>query len=171
MQRHESDFLRALRQGVQAVIIQRNAPGLDAFAHCMARQQFPRGAYQHGAVHFRHAIQPGEDHHRGGTRPGKPRRQWPKMARIGREGTGRRRINRFQGATWRQALRRRQNFRRRGGCTPCSQDEQRQREGDEGVQTGSQQKTSPERSSGEKSGFSAGNAYSSIISGVQPSLR
>jgi len=40
------------------------------------------------------------------------------MARIGREGAGRRRINRFQRTAWRQALRRRQNLRRRGGCAP-----------------------------------------------------
>lgn len=171
MQRQEGDFLRGLRQGVQAVIMQRNAPGLDAFAHRMARQQFPRGADQHGAIPFRHAIQPGKDDHCGGTRPGKPRRQWPKMARIGREGAGRRRINRFQRTAWRQALRCRQNLWRRGGCAPCSQDEQRQRSGKERLQTGSQQKTSPERSSAEKAGFSAGSAYSSIISGVQPSLR
>ncbi|MFM7414650.1 MAG: hypothetical protein ACKO51_02460, partial [Alphaproteobacteria bacterium] len=76
------------------------------------------------------------------------------MARIGREGAGRRRINRFQRTAWRQALRRRQNLRRRGGCAPCSQDEQRQRSGKERLQTGSQQKTSPERSSCENSGFS-----------------
>lgn len=171
MQRQKGDFLRGLRQGVQAVIMQRNAPGLDAFTHRMARQQFPRRAQQHGAFPFRHAIQPGKDHDRRGTRPREPRRQWPKMARIGREGTGRRRINRFQRTAWRQALRRRQNLRRRGGCAPCSQDEQRQRSGEERLQTGSQQKTSPERSSGEKSGLSAGSAYSSIISGVQPSLR
>jgi len=171
MQRHEGDFLRGLRQGVQAVIMQRNAPGLDTLTHHMARQQFPRRADQHGAFPFRHAIQPAEDHHRRGARPDKPRRQWPQMARIGREGTGRRSLNRFQGAAWRQALRRRQNFRRRGGCAPYSQDEQRQRSGKERLQTGSQQKTSPERSSGEKACFSAGSAYSSIISGVQPSLR
>jgi len=171
MQRQESDFLRGLQQGVQAVIMQRNAPGLDAFTHRMARQQFPRGADQYGAIGFRHAIQPGKDHDRRRPRPGKPRRQWPKMARIGREAAGCRRINRFQGAAWRQALRRRQNLRRRGGCAPCSRDEQRQRSGKERLQTGSQQKTSPERSSAEKAGFSAGSAYSSIISGVQPSLR
>lgn len=171
MQRHEGDFLRGLRQGFQIMIMQRNAPGLDTLPHRMARKQFPRGADQHGAVPFRHAIQPSKDHQCRRTRPNKPGRQWPKMARMGREGTFRRRINRFQGAAWRQALRRRQNLRRRGGGAPCSQDEQRQRGGNERLQTGSQQKTSPERSSGEKSGFSAGSAYSSIISGVQPSLR
>ncbi len=93
------------------------------------------------------------------------------MARMGREGTFRRRINRFQSPAWWQPLRRRQKLWRRGGGAPCSQAEQRQRGGNERLQTGSQQKTSPERSSGEKSGFSAGSAYSSIISGVQPSLR
>lgn len=171
MQRQEGDFLRGLRQGVQAVIMQRNAPGLNAFPHGMARQQFPRGADHHGAFPFRHAIQPTEDHHSGGARPGKPRRQGPQMARLGSEGAGSRCINRFQRTAWRQALRCRPNLRRRGGCAPCSQDEQRKRKGDEGFQTGSQQKTSPERSSGENSGFRAGSAYSSIISGVQPSLR
>jgi hypothetical protein len=40
------------------------------------------------------------------------------MARIGREGTVRRGIKRFQGAAWWQALRRRQKFWRRGGCAP-----------------------------------------------------
>jgi hypothetical protein len=40
------------------------------------------------------------------------------MARIGREGTFRRGINRFQGAAWWQALRRRHNLQRRGGCAP-----------------------------------------------------
>jgi hypothetical protein len=40
------------------------------------------------------------------------------MARIGREGTSRCGINRFQGAAWWQALRRRQKFWRRGGCAP-----------------------------------------------------
>ena len=118
MQRHEGDFLRGLGQGIQIMIMQRNAPGLDTLAHRMARQQFPRGADQHGAFPFRHAIQPAEDHHSGGARPGKPRRQWPQMARLRREGTGCRRINRFQGAAWRQALRRRQNLWRRGGCAP-----------------------------------------------------
>lgn len=171
MQRQEGDFLRGLRQPIQFMIMQRNAPGLDAFTHRMARQQFPRGAQQYGAFPFRHAIQPAEDHHRRGARPDQPRRQWPQMARIGREGTGSRSLNRFQGAAWRQALRRRQNFRRRGGCAPSSQDEQRQGSGDERLQTGSQQKTSPERSSGAKACLSAGSAYSSIISGVQPSLR
>lgn len=100
------------------MIIQRNAPGLDAFAHRMARQQFPRGADQHRTINLRHTVKPGKDHHRRRTRPGKPRRQWPNMARIGREGTFRRSLNRFQGAAWRQALRRRQNLRRRGGCAP-----------------------------------------------------
>ncbi len=100
------------------MIMQRNAPGLDAFAHGMARQQFPRGAQQHGTIATRHAIQPTEDHHCGGTRPDKPRRQWPKMARIGREGTFRRGIKRFQGAAWWQPLRRRHNLQRRGGCAP-----------------------------------------------------
>jgi len=171
MQRHEGDLLRSLRQGIQLMIMQRNAPRLDAFAYRMAREQFPRWAQQYGAITTRHANQPTEDHHCGGTRPDKPRWQWPKMARIGRVGTSRRGINRFQGAAWRQALRRRHNFRRRGGCAPRSQDEQRQRSGNKRLQTGSQQKTSPERSSAEKAGFSAGRAYSSIISGVQPSPR
>jgi hypothetical protein len=40
------------------------------------------------------------------------------MARIGREGTSRRGINRFQSAAWWQTLRRRQKLRRRGGCAP-----------------------------------------------------
>ena len=118
MQRHEGDFLRGLRQGSQVMIMQRNAPGLDTLAHRMARQQFPRGADQHGALTFRHTIKPTEDHHCGGARPSKPRWQWPKMARIGREGTSRRGINRFQGAAWWQALRRRHNLQRRGGCAP-----------------------------------------------------
>jgi len=118
MQREESDFLRGIRQGVQFMVMQTNAPGGNLLARGMTRQQFPRGADQHGAFPFRHAIQPAEDHDSGGTRPDKPRQQWPQMARIGREGTCRRSLNRFQGAAWRQALRRRQNFRRRGGCAP-----------------------------------------------------
>jgi len=118
MQRHEGDFLRGLGQGIQIMIMQRNAPGLDAFAHRMAREQFPRRAQQHGAFPFRHAIQPAEDHHRSRTRPDKPRRQWAEMARIGREGTCRRGINRFQGAAWWQTLRRRQKLWRRGDCAP-----------------------------------------------------
>lgn len=125
MQREKSNFRRAFRQRVQPMVMQADAPGGNPFARGVTRQQFPRGAQQHGAIGFRHAIQPGKDHDRRGTRPDKPRWQWPQMARIGREGTGRRRINRFQGAAWRQALRRRQNLRRRGGCAPCSQDEQR----------------------------------------------
>jgi hypothetical protein len=40
------------------------------------------------------------------------------MARIGREGTCRRGINRFQGAAWWQTLRRRQKLWRRGDCAP-----------------------------------------------------
>ncbi len=118
MQRHEGDFLRGLRQGIQIMIMQRNAPRLDTFPHRMARQQFPCRAQQHSAITFRHAIQPAEDHHRSGTRPGKPRRQWPKMARVGREGTFRRGINRFQSAAWWQPLRRRQKLWRRGCCAP-----------------------------------------------------
>jgi len=105
MQRHEGDFLRGLRQVIQIMIMQRNAPGLDTFAHGMARQQFPRWAQQHGAFPFRHTIQSVEDHHSGGPRPDEPRRRWPKMACMGREGTSRRGINRFQGAAWRQTLR------------------------------------------------------------------
>ena len=118
MQRHEGDFLRGLGQGIQIVIMQRNAPRLDTFPHRVAREQFPRWAEQHGAITFRHAIQPAEDQHRSRTRPDKPRRQWPKMARIGREGTFRRGINRFQSAAWWQPLRRRQKLWRRGGCAP-----------------------------------------------------
>lgn len=118
MQRHEGDFLRSLWQGFQIMIMQRNAPGLDAFAHGMARQQFPRWAQQHGTITFRHAIQPAEDQHRSRTRPDKPRGQGPKMARIGREGTFRRGINRFQSPAWWQTLRRRQKLWRRGGCAP-----------------------------------------------------
>ena len=67
---------------------------------------------------FRHAIQPAEDQHRSRTRPDKPRWQGAKMARIGREGTFRRGINRFQSAAWWQPLRRRQKLWRRGGCAP-----------------------------------------------------
>lgn len=118
MQRHEGDFLRGLRQGFQIMIMQRNAPGLYTLPHCMARQQFPCRAQQHGAFPFRHAIQPAEDHHRRRTRPDKPRRQWPKMAGIGREGTFSRGINRFQSAAWWQTLRHRQKLWRRGGCAP-----------------------------------------------------
>jgi hypothetical protein len=40
------------------------------------------------------------------------------MARIGREGTFRRGINRFQSPAWWQTLRRRQKLWRRGGCAP-----------------------------------------------------
>ena len=118
MQRHEGDFLRGLGQGIQIMIMQRNAPGLDTLPHRMAREQFPRRAQQHGAITFRHAIQPAEDHHRSGARPGKPRGQWPKMARVGREGTFRRGINRFQSAAWWQTLRRRQKLWHRGCCAP-----------------------------------------------------
>ena len=118
MQRHEGDFLRGLRQGFQIMIMQRNAPRHYTLPHRMARQQFPRWAQQHGAFPFRHAIQPAEDHHRSRTRPDKPRRQEPKMARIGREGTFRRGINRFQSPAWWQPLRRRQKLWRRGGCAP-----------------------------------------------------
>ena len=118
MQRHEGDFLRGLGQGIQVMIMQRNAPGLDTLPHRVARQQFPRWAEQHGAITFRHAIQPAEDQHRSRTRPDKPRWQGAKMARIGREGTFRRGINRFQSAAWWQPLRRRQKLWRRGGCAP-----------------------------------------------------
>ena len=118
MQRHKGDFLRGLGQGIQIMIMQRNAPGLYTLPHCMARQQFPCRAQQHGAFPFRHTIKPAEDHHSGGARPDKPRRQGAKMARIGRKGTCRRGINRFQGAAWWQPLRRRQNLRRGGGCAP-----------------------------------------------------
>ena len=118
MQRHEGDFLRGFRQGFQIMIMQRNAPRLYTLPHRMARQQFPCRPQQHGAFPFRHAIQPAEDHHRSRTRPDKPRRQGAKMARIGREGTFRRGINRFQSATWWQPLRRRQKLWRRGGCAP-----------------------------------------------------
>ena len=118
MQRHEGDFLRGLGQGIQIMIMQRNAPGLDTLPHRVAREQFPRRAQQHGAITFRHAIQPAEDHHRSGTRPGKPRRQWAKMARVGRKCTCRCGINRFQSPAWWQPLRRRQKLWRRGGCAP-----------------------------------------------------
>jgi hypothetical protein len=118
MQRHEGDFLRGLGQGFQVMIMQRNAPGLDTLPHCMAREQCPCRAQQHSAFPFRHAIQPAEDHHRSGTRPDKPRRQGAKMARIGREDTFRRCINRFQSPAWWQPLRRRQKLWRRGGCAP-----------------------------------------------------
>ena len=118
MQRHEGDFLRGLGQRIQVMIMQRNAPGLYTLPHRVARQQFPCRAQQHGAFPFRHAIQPAEDHHRSGTRPDKPRRQGAKMARIGREGTFRRGINRFQSPAWWQPLRRRQKLWRRGGCAP-----------------------------------------------------
>ena len=118
MQRHEGDFLRGLGQGIQIMIMQRNAPGLDTPPHCMAREQFPCRAQQHSAITFRHAIQPAEDHHRSGTRPGKPRRQWAKMARVGRKCTCRCGINRFQSPAWWQTLRRRQKLWRRGGCAP-----------------------------------------------------
>ena len=118
MQRHEGDFLRGLRQGFQVMIMQRNSPSLDTLPHRVARQQFPCRAQQHGAFPFRHAIQPAEDQHRSRTRPDKPRRQGPKMARIGREGTFRRGINRFQSTAWWQPLRRRQKLWRRGGCAP-----------------------------------------------------
>ncbi len=171
MQREKGDFLRGIRQGVQFMVMQADAPGGNPFAHRMARQQFPRGADQHGAVALRHAIQPGKDHQCRRTRPNKPRRQWPKMPRIGSKGTFRCRINRFQSAAWRQAPCGGQHFRRCGGCLPRCQGKQRQRGKVTRLQTGSQQKTSPERSSAEKAGFSAGRAYSSIISGVQPSLR
>ena len=100
MQRHEGDFLRGLGQRIQVMIMQRNAPGLYTLPHRVARQQFPCRAQQHSAFPFRHAIQPAEDHHRSGTRPDKPRRQGAKMARIGREGTFRCSINRFQSAAW-----------------------------------------------------------------------
>ena len=118
MQRHEGDFLRGLGQGIQVMIMQRNAPGLDTLPHRVARQQFPRWAEQHGAITFRHAIQPAEDQHRSRTRPDKPRWQGAKMARIGREGTFRRGINRFQSPAWWQPLRRRQKLWRRGCCAP-----------------------------------------------------
>ena len=118
MQRHEGDFLRGLRQGFQIMIMQRNAPRLYTLTHRMARQQFPCRAQQHSAFPFRHAIQPAKENHRSGTRPDKPRRQWPKMARIGREGTCRRGINRFHSPAWGQTLRRRQTLWRRGGCAP-----------------------------------------------------
>ena len=98
MQRHEGNFLRGLRQGFQVMIMQRNAPGLDTLPYRMAREQFPRRAQQHCAITPRHSIQPAEDHHRSGARPGKPCWQGPKMARIGCEGTFRRGIKRFQGA-------------------------------------------------------------------------
>ena len=118
MQRHEGDFLRGLRQGFQVMIMQRNAPRLDTLPHRVAREQFPCRAQQQGTITPRHAIQPAEDHHRSGARPGKPRRQWAKMARIGREGTFRCGINRFQSPAWWQPLRRRQKLWRRGGCAP-----------------------------------------------------
>ncbi len=171
MQREEGDFLRGIRQGVQFMVMQADAPGGNPFARGMARQQFPCGAQQHGAFAFGQPIKPAEHHHRGGARPDKPGGQWPKMPRAGRKGTFRRRINRFQSAAWRQALCSGQHFRRRGRCLPRCQGKQRQRGKLTRLQTGSQQKTSPERSSAEKAGFSAGRAYSSIISGVQPSPR
>jgi hypothetical protein len=171
MQREKGNFLRGIRQGVQFMVMQADAPSGNLLACGVAREQFPRGADQHGAVAFRHAIQPGKDHQCRRTRPNKPRRQWPKMPRAGGEGAFRRRINRFQSAAWRKALCRGQHFRRCGGCLPRCQGKQRQRGKLTRLQTGSQQKTSPERSSAEKAGFSAGRAYSSIISGVQPSLR
>jgi hypothetical protein len=40
------------------------------------------------------------------------------MACIGRKGTIRRAINHVQRSTWWQPLRRRQKFRRGGGCAP-----------------------------------------------------
>lgn len=63
MQCHEGDFLRGFRQGFQVMIMQRKAPGLDPFAHGVARKQFPRWAQQDGAFPFRHAGQPAKDHH------------------------------------------------------------------------------------------------------------
>lgn len=118
MQRHEGDFSRGLGQRIQIMIMQRNAPCLDTLPHRMAGEQFPRRTQQHGAITFWHAIQPAEDHHRSGTRPGKPRRHWAKMARIERKGTFRRGINRFQSPAWWQPLRCRQKLWRRGGCAP-----------------------------------------------------
>ncbi len=171
MQREKGDFLRGIRQAVQFMVMQADAPGGNLLARGMARQQFPRGAQQHGAFPFRQPIKPTEHQNRGGARPDKPGGQWPKMPRAGGKGTFRRSINRFQRAAWRQALCGGQHFRRRRHCLPRCQGKQRQRGKLTRLQTGSQQKTSPERSSAEKAGFSAGRAYSSIISGVQPSLR
>jgi len=171
MQREESDFLRGIRQGVQFMVMQTNAPGGNLLARGMTRQQFPRGAKQHGAFAFRQPIQPAEHQNRGGARPDKPGGQRPKMPRAGGKGAFRRRINRFQSAAWRQALCGGQHFRRPSRCLPRCQGKQRQCGKPMRLQTGSQQKTSPERSSAEKAGFSAGRAYSSIISGVQPSPR
>jgi hypothetical protein len=171
MQRDKGDFLRIIRQGLQLMIMQRNAPAFDARPRRVAGQQFPRRTQQHGAITFRLPIQAAENHQRRRARPGKPGGQRPKMPRAGGKGTFRRRINGFQRAAWRKALRRRQHLWRHSRCLPRYQGKQRQRGKAMRLQTGSQQKTSPERSSAEKAGFSAGSAYSSIISGVQPSPR
>ena len=93
------------------------------------------------------------------------------MPRAGGKGAIGRRINRFQSSASRQALCGGQHFWRPSRCLPRCQGKQRQRGKPMRLQTGSQQKTSPERSSAENAGFSAGRAYSSIISGVQPSPR
>ena len=171
MQRDKGDFLRIIRQGLQLMIMQRNAPAFDARPRRVAGQQFPRRTQQHSAITFRLPIQAAENHQRRRARPGKSGGQRSKMPRTGSKGTFRGRINGFQRAAWRKALRRRQHLWRHGRCLPRYQGKQRQRGKIDGLQTGSQQKTSPERSSAEKAGFSAGRAYSSIISGVQPSPR
>lgn len=56
MQREKGDFLRGIRQGVQFMVMQADAPGSNLFARGMARQQFPRGAQQHGAFAFGQPI-------------------------------------------------------------------------------------------------------------------
>ena len=171
MQREKGNFLRGIRQGVQFMVMQADTPGGNLLARGMARQQFPRGPQQHGAFAFHQPIKPAEHHHRGGARPDKPGGQRPKMPRARGKGAFRRRINRFQSAASRQALRSGQHFWRPSRCLPRCQGKQRQRGKPMRLQTGSQQKTSPERSSAENAGFNAGRAYSSIISGVQPSPR
>ncbi len=161
------------RQRREVEVVQRDVALGDARPRRGAGQEFARRTQHHGAAAGCEAWQLREKHGRVGPSPWQVRGQPVEVLRDRRECAGRGAQRCLERARRRQPLRGVQ--RRPGDLAEGGRGQGAERQGQRppwrGRQIGSQQKTSPDRSSFEKPCASEGSAYSAIASGVQPFSR